>query len=118
MLYGAICPIPQFFTSVLTVKSSKLIKILAGILIILLALILLVIGLGNFALDRYLNADGQKDLTKYLPINGTATYDHANVKVFKSFLDVTVQLEGLKVERFHCLTEPLLFEKMKTVIVG
>ena len=59
-------------------------------------LFLLIIVLGNFAVNRYLNADGRKDLTKYLPINGTATYERATVKLFRSFPDVTVQLEGLK----------------------
>jgi hypothetical protein len=63
----------------------------------MLVLVLLVIGLGNYTINRYLNADGSRDLAKYLPINGEATFERAKVHLFRSFPDVSIRLEGIEV---------------------
>lgn len=53
-------------------------------------------ALGNFAINRYLNADGQKDLSKHLPINGSLTYGSAKVNAIRSFPHVSIELSDIQ----------------------
>ncbi len=77
-------------------NTRKTIRIAGRILIVILVLILLVLGVGDFAINRYLNADGRRDLGNYLPINGTATYDKVSLHPFRDFPHLSVRLQGVK----------------------
>ena len=107
--------IKNLFTPLPTVKTRKLIRIAGLVVLIFVVLIMLVIFGGNYAIDHYLNADGRKDISNYLPISGTATYEKASVKLFNSFPDVTIQLEGLKLTDSLTATHdypPLTLDKL------
>ena len=91
------CSSSYFFTSLPAVNTRKSIKIAIRILLVLGVLVFLVLILGDFAINRYINADGRRDLSKYLPINGTATYNRVSIHPFRDFPHLSLKMKGLKV---------------------
>ena len=77
-------------------NTRKSIKIAIRILIALLVLAFLALVIGDFAINRYLNADGNRDLSKYLPINGALTYDRVSIHPFRDFPDLSVNMKGIE----------------------
>ncbi len=75
----------------------KVIRIVAFTLLAILIVAILVYTLGNFAVERYLNTEHRKDITKYLPINGLVSYDRATVRLFNTFPNLSIKLEGLTI---------------------
>ena len=78
-------------------KTRKIIRLTFRVLIALLILFLLALVIGDIVINRYINADGRRDLSKYLPINGTATFDHASIHPFRDFPHLTLKMKGLRV---------------------
>ena len=96
-------------------KTHKAIRIAARILFILLVLVLLLLIAGDFAVNRYINADERRDLAKFLPINGSATFDRASIHPFRDFPHLSLRLENLIVQdslaNEHQL-KPLMLEQL------
>lgn len=78
-------------------KNRKILRLAFRILLALLILFVLALFIGDFAINRYINAEGRRDLSKFLPINGSATFEHASIHPFRDFPHLTLKMKGLRV---------------------
>ena len=78
-------------------KTRKIARLAFRILIVVLVLIILALVVGDIAINRYINAESRRDISQYLPINGTATFDRASIHPFRDFPHLTLRVKGLYV---------------------
>ena len=95
--------------------ARKILRIAVRVLLAFVVLVIVVLALGDFAVDRYINADNGKNISKYLPINATVTYENASFHPFRDFPDLSLKMQGIQVA--DSLTEehghpPLTLEKL------
>lgn len=78
-------------------KTRKILRISFRIVIALLIILVLAIVIGDVAINRYINADGRKDISKYLPISGTAKFESASIHPFRDFPHLTLKMKGIRI---------------------